>query len=112
VMEKIKFKMNLNPSAGTGRGISKPKLNSLWSEQGDQRAGTSPKVMEKKNFKMNLNPSAGTGRGISKPNLTHLQLNKGSSMLDPHPHSWKDKFQSESQPHCRHRQGYNQAKIY
>jgi hypothetical protein len=44
-------------------------------------------VMEKIKFKMNLNPIASTGRGISKPNLTHSQLNKGSSMLDPHPHS-------------------------
>jgi hypothetical protein len=112
VMEFFFFKMNLNPTAGTGRDISKPKFNSLWSEQGDQCAGSSPKVMEKNNFKMNLNPTAGTSRGISKPNLTHSQLNKGSNMLDPHPHSWKNKFQSESQPHCRLRQGYNQAKIY
>jgi hypothetical protein len=80
--------MNLNPTAGTGKDIMKPNLiHSLTSEQGDQHARSSPKMMEKKYFKMNLNPIAGTGRNISKPNLTHSQLSKGSSMLDPHPHS-------------------------
>jgi hypothetical protein len=29
VMEKIKFKMNLNPTAGKGRGITKQKLTHL-----------------------------------------------------------------------------------
>jgi hypothetical protein len=104
IHEKNNFKMNLNPTAGTGKDIMKPNLiHSLTSEQGDQHARSSPKMMEKKYFKMNLNPIAGTGRNISKPNLTHSQLSKGSSMLDPHPHSWIFFFQSETQPHCRYR---------
>jgi hypothetical protein len=40
--------------------------------QGDQHAGSSPKVMEKNKFKMNLNPTAGTGSGINKPKLNSL----------------------------------------
>jgi hypothetical protein len=154
VMEKINFKMNLNPTAGIGRSITKPNLthsqlnkgssmldrhphswknkfqsesqphrqhqqgyneaksHSFTREQGVQHAGSSPKVMEKINFKMNLNPTAGIGRSISKPNLTHSQLNKGFNMLDRHLHSWKNKFQNESQPHCQYWQEYNEAKIY
>jgi hypothetical protein len=69
-------------------------------------------IHEKINFKMNLNPTTGTDRGIKKPNLTHSHVNKGSSMLDPHQHSWILFFQNLSQTHCRYRQGYNQAKTH
>jgi hypothetical protein len=61
---------------------------------------------------MNPTPTAGTGRSIINPKLSHCQVTKGTRMLDPQPHSWEKNIQSDSQPHCRYRQGYNQAKTH
>jgi hypothetical protein len=61
-------------------------------------------------FKIYSKSTADTSRGIINPKLTHSHVNKGSSMLDLHPHSWRKRFQNLSQTHCRYRQGYNQAK--
>jgi hypothetical protein len=84
-MKKNNLKIYPKPTAGTGKGITKPNLTHSQVHKGHARS--SPKVMEIKNFKMNPNPTADTGKGITKPNLTHSQVNRGSSMLDPHLHS-------------------------
>jgi hypothetical protein len=56
-MEKKKFKMNLNPTAGTGRGIRKPNLTHSQLKRG-LACWILNHIHEKINFKVNPNPTA------------------------------------------------------
>ena len=87
-MEKIIFKVNPNPTTSVPGGIWSTQNSVIVKWQKGLACWMFTHIHEKKIFKVNPNPTAGIGRDMINPKLTHSQVNKGSSMLDPHPHSW------------------------
>jgi hypothetical protein len=70
--KKKNSKMNPKPTAGTYRGITKPKFTHSLVSKGTSMLDPHSQMYKKKNSKMNPKPTAGTYRGITKPEVHSL----------------------------------------